>query len=311
MRSIRIPHPHVGLALRDKHFVTALLAEFLGVLLFQLLAGSIGHGPVETATCFAAIMYFVGPLSGGHLNPLVSLAGAATGHIDLVRGLCYAVVQILGAIMGAVLQVTQKLGAKGRVGVSVWLITDFSFGSPSDSCLAPPKHVSGPQLWGWEFLLSFLFLAVMYSCVFVAPGQGSAAPLAAGLALLAALSTGGFYTGGSPLNPARLFANMAVFRCDVAWGWTYLAAHLAAVGAAVAWVWPVHGLGMFMGGPRPDAFTGTSNTLGGSSLTDPFLAGTTGSSSGGGGGGPGGPTSGTAGGRIGAGMEPATAGGYV
>ncbi|KAG2438040.1 hypothetical protein HXX76_005654 [Chlamydomonas incerta] len=294
MRSIRIPHPHVGLALRDKHFVTALLAEFLGVLLFQLLAGSIEHGPVETATAFAAIMYFVGPLSGGHLNPMVSLAGAATGHIDLVRGLCYAVVQILGAIMGAILQ--------------VWLISDFSFGAASDSCVAPPKHVSGPQLWGWEFLLAFFFLAVMYSSVFVAPGHGGAAPLAAGLALLAALSTGGFYTGGSPLNPARLFANMVVFRCDVAWGWTYLAAHLAAIGAAVAWVWPVHGLGMFMGGPRPDSFTGTANTLGGSSLTDPFLAGTTGSS--------GGPTSGTGGGgggggRTGAGLEPTSVGGYV
>lgn len=59
---------------------------------------------------------------------------------------------------------------------------------------------------------------------------------------------GGFYTGGSPLNPARIFANMVVFRCDAVWGWTYLAAHLAAIGAAVAWVWPVHGLGMFMGG---------------------------------------------------------------
>eukprot|EP00198_Chlamydomonas_reinhardtii_P002331 XP_001691667.1 major intrinsic protein superfamily, aquaporin-like protein [Chlamydomonas reinhardtii] len=237
-------------------------------------------------------LYFVGPLSGGHLNPLVSLAGAATGHIDLVRGLCYAVAQILGAILGAILQ--------------VWLITDFSFGAPSDSCLAPPKHVSGPQLWGWETLLSFFFLAVMYSSVFVAPGHGGAAPLAAGLALLAALSTGGFYTGGSPLNPARIFANMVVFRCDAVWGWTYLAAHLAAIGAAVAWVWPVHGLGMFMGGPRPDAFTGAANTLGGSSLTDPFLAGTTGSSSGA----PAGPTSGT-GARGTGGMEPASAGGYV
>lgn len=43
--------------------------------------------------------------------------------------------------------------------LQVWLITDFSFGAPSDSCLAPPKHVSGPQLWGWETLLSFFFLA--------------------------------------------------------------------------------------------------------------------------------------------------------
>lgn len=60
--------------------------------------------------------------------------------------------------------------------------------------------------------------------------------------------SGGWYTGVSPLNPARVIANMLVFRCDVKWGWSYLLAHLAAVGAAVAWVWPVHGLGMYMGG---------------------------------------------------------------
>ncbi|EFJ43062.1 hypothetical protein VOLCADRAFT_96845 [Volvox carteri f. nagariensis] len=118
----------------------------------------------------------------------------------------------------------------------------------------------------------------MYTAVFVAPGQGTAAPLAAGLALLAALSTGdgwvgGFYTGGSPLNPARVIANMIVYRCNISWGWSYLLAQLAAIGAAVAWVWPVHGLGMYMGGPRPDAFTGAGTQLGTPGLTDPLLGG--------------------------------------
>ncbi|KXZ48907.1 hypothetical protein GPECTOR_24g196 [Gonium pectorale] len=115
--------------------------------------------------------------------------------------------------------------------------------------------------------------SVMYGAVFVAPGHGTAAPISAGLALLAALSTGGLYTGGSPLNPARVIANMIVFRCGVSWGWSYLAAHLAAVGAAVAWTWPVHGLGYYMGGPRPDAFSGQGHNLGSSGLADPLLPG--------------------------------------
>ncbi|KAG2486318.1 hypothetical protein HYH03_015022 [Edaphochlamys debaryana] len=255
----RLPHPHLTHALRDGALVKALVAEFLGVMFFQLLAGSVTHGPVETAAAFAAIMYFTSHISGGHLNPVVSLAAAGTGHIDLVRGVLYAVVQILGAIVGAILQ--------------VWLVYGNAFGKTSDSCFSPPRHVTGPQLWGWEFLLTFLFLAVMYSALFIAPGHGSAAPLAAGLALLAALSTGGFYTGGSPLNPARVLANMLVFRCGTAWGWSYLAAHLAAVGAAVAWVWPVHGLGMYMGGENPAAFTGTGRELGGTGLTDPLMGG--------------------------------------
>ncbi|PNH09725.1 hypothetical protein TSOC_003641 [Tetrabaena socialis] len=144
----------------------------------------------------------------------------------------------------------------------VGLVYDYTLGKPSDSCFSPPGHVTGPQLWGWEFLLTAFFLAapprgdgcsfggrVMYSAVFVPPGHGWASPLAAGLALLAALSTGGYFTGGSPLNSARVLANMLVYRCNISWGWSYLAAHLAAIGAALCWVWPVHGLGMYMGGP--------------------------------------------------------------
>ncbi|GIM14659.1 hypothetical protein Vretimale_17609, partial [Volvox reticuliferus] len=237
----------------------ALVAEFLGTLLFQLYSGTVSRGPVETAAAFAAIMYLTYNLSGGHLNPAVSLAGAGTGHVDFVRGLLYAVVQILGAIAGALIQ--------------VGLVYDSVVGHPSESCFSPPRHVTGPELWGWEFISTFFFLAVMYTAVFVAPGQGTAAPLAAGLALLAVLSTGGFYTGGSPLNPARVIANMLVYRCNISWGWSYLLAQLAAVGAAVAWVWPVYGLGMYMGGPRPDAFTGTGSQLGTTGLADPLLGG--------------------------------------
>lgn len=34
-------------------------------------------------------------ISGGHLNPAVSLAGAASGHIDWTRGVTYAIAQVV------------------------------------------------------------------------------------------------------------------------------------------------------------------------------------------------------------------------
>ncbi len=39
---------------------------------------------------------------------------------------------------------------------------DAGFGQHSESCFAPPSHVTGPQLWGWEFLLTFFFVAGAY-----------------------------------------------------------------------------------------------------------------------------------------------------
>lgn len=58
-------------------------------------------------------VYAVKPLSGGHLNPAVSLASAVSGHIDWARGLMYTAAQVLGAIMGALLQAS---GGKTRAG---------------------------------------------------------------------------------------------------------------------------------------------------------------------------------------------------
>lgn len=64
-----------------------------GVALFQLLGGS-GTDPLQTAFTFSAIMYATKYLSGGHLNPAVSLAALLSGHIDYIRGFMYIGAQV-------------------------------------------------------------------------------------------------------------------------------------------------------------------------------------------------------------------------
>jgi aquaporin Z len=39
-------------------------------------------------------VYAIKHVSGGHLNPAVSLAAAITGHIDWTRGLLYLLAQV-------------------------------------------------------------------------------------------------------------------------------------------------------------------------------------------------------------------------
>ncbi|KAJ9514491.1 hypothetical protein QJQ45_016227 [Haematococcus lacustris] len=171
----QMPAIHLRWAARDKYLWMSLLAEFVGTALFQLLGATSADNPLQSAFSLGAIMYATKYISGGHLNPAVSLAALMSGHIDYVRGLAYIAAQMLGAVGGAVMQ--------------AFLSPDSEMGKLGPGCFAPMKSLTNWGLFGWETLLTFLFIAVMYAAIFVRPGHGDAAPLAAALALFAALST--------------------------------------------------------------------------------------------------------------------------
>ena len=97
----------------------ALLAEFLGsALLAAVVIGSgitaqrlspndIGLELLENAAATAAGLYTIilmfGPASGGHFNPVVSLADASFGGITWRTAFAYIPTQIAGCVSGAVL----------------------------------------------------------------------------------------------------------------------------------------------------------------------------------------------------------------
>ncbi|KAL6759153.1 aquaporin-like protein [Haematococcus lacustris] len=232
---MKMPAIHLRWAARDKYLWMSLLAEFVGTALFQLLGATSADNPLQSAFSLGAIMYATKYISGGHLNPAVSLAALMSGHIDYVRGLAYIAAQMLGAVGGAVMQ--------------AFLSPDSEMGKLGPGCFAPMKSLTNWGLFGWETLLTFLFIAVMYAAIFVRPGHGDAAPLAAALALFAALSTGGSFTGGSPLNPARVFAGALVFKCFWRWAFVYICAQLTAAVMAAGWAVLVFGKGDFFRHP--------------------------------------------------------------
>ena len=48
-------------------------------------------------------LQIIGPISGCHINPAVSLSMAAAGKISVVRAFAFTIVQCVGAICGAAL----------------------------------------------------------------------------------------------------------------------------------------------------------------------------------------------------------------
>src|SRR5580698_5372270 len=77
-----------------------------GIAAQQLSPGNIGLELFENAAATAAGLYalilMVGPVSGAHFNPVVSLVDAAFGGLSLRDAAAYLVAQAAGCSAGAV-----------------------------------------------------------------------------------------------------------------------------------------------------------------------------------------------------------------
>ena len=72
---------------------------------FRFDGGSVAAGVVATALAFGlvllALAYVLGPISGAHVNPAVTLGAALTRRIEPIEALGYVVAQFVGGILGA------------------------------------------------------------------------------------------------------------------------------------------------------------------------------------------------------------------
>jgi aquaporin Z len=75
-----------------------LAAEFLGTLLLVLTIVATGGSSVFTGVVLAVIIFLIGGVSGGHVNPAVSFAMFLSGSLPASTFLAYSVVQLLGGL---------------------------------------------------------------------------------------------------------------------------------------------------------------------------------------------------------------------
>lgn len=96
-----------------------LLAEFIGTVLLlatvvgsgimavQLSAGNAGIALLANASATAGMLYVLivvlGPISGAHMNPAVSLVFRLRGELSTADAFAYAASQLAGAVAGVVL----------------------------------------------------------------------------------------------------------------------------------------------------------------------------------------------------------------
>lgn len=163
---------------------TALLVMAIigsGIAAARLSPGDVGlqllESAVATAAALVAIILALGPVSGAHLNPVVTIADRVLGGISTTEAALYVVTQIVGGALGAV-------------------IANVMFSLPAVELSTHARSSGG--LWVSEAVATFGLLVVIFGVV--RSGRSAAAPFAVGA-----------YIGGAYLfMSSTSFANPAV-----------------------------------------------------------------------------------------------------
>src|SRR5690349_23628646 len=239
LRSIGQPNSVAGaFDFWDDHYEgRRLFSELLGTFFLVLVA--VGGGMVSAhfggdavpygakvvspALMVAAIILFMGTVSGAHLNPAVSIAFAARGDFPWRRVPAYIVAQLLGAI-GATLLLWAFLGKEGSAGLTL-----------------PGNGIATASAMLWEVVLTAGLVSVILGTASGAQQIGSLA--AVGVASYIALAgLWGSPVSGASMNPARSLGPALVKGDWTAW-WAYLVGPIVGGAIAVGFAYVLRGSG--------------------------------------------------------------------
>lgn len=177
---------------------------------------------------FALLVAATAKISGGHINPAVTFAAAATGKMKISTGVLYILAQLAAAILGSLLLKLVIAGpVEGNLGATTISVFEPAVGGGLlDDAVG---NGAGAALLV-EAVLTFVLVFVVFATAFDRKGMAHLAPIAIGLAIVVDHFVGIPLTGAS-MNPARSFGPAVV--ADV-WDdqWIYWFGPL--IGAAVA-----------------------------------------------------------------------------
>ncbi|RZT84209.1 aquaporin Z/aquaporin NIP [Pseudonocardia sediminis] len=151
--------------------------------------------PLVFGFALLVVVAAIGHVSGGHVNPAVTLGLAATGRFPWRFVPAYLVAQLGGALLGA-LATWATFGNPGRA--------DAALGA---TAFAPATGIGQALLV--EALVTFLLVFVVVSVATDERVPSALAPLAVGFALTVSVMIAGPVTGGA-VNPVRALGPMIV-----------------------------------------------------------------------------------------------------
>ncbi|KAK4879665.1 hypothetical protein RN001_007811 [Aquatica leii] len=223
----------------SEFFGTAILV-FLGCMscAVGLSGGSVPHEQIALSFGLAVMLSVqtFGHISGSHINPMVTIAGAVSGKLPFIEVPIYFVGQFAGAFAGygLLMSITPSIHqAKYELRQTASNVTEnvkvLGVCSPHIN-----DDLSGFQGMFCEFILSLLFILIVCSVWdHRNANKHDSVPIKLGLAIAVLALAGGPFTGAN-MNPARSFAP-AVWHGDWDGHWAYWVGPLLAgfVGAGL------------------------------------------------------------------------------
>ena len=236
----------------DRYEGRRLFSELLGTFFLVLVA--VGGGMVNArfggqavpytaqvvapALMVAAVILFMGTVSGAHLNPAVSIAFALRGDFPWKRVPPYIVAQFLGAAL-ATLVLWALIGKQGSAGLTL-----------------PGHGISTATALGWEVVLTAGLVSVILGTASGAQQLGPLAAIGVG-SYIALAGLWGAPVSGASMNPARSLGPALVLNDWTAW-WAYLIGPVVGGIIAVGFAYVLRGAGGGLSGTQ--AATGTLGT---------------------------------------------------
>ncbi len=186
------------------NMLAAAVAEFIGTfvliyggtavavaaLLERPVAGPIYDSlatPLAFGLALLVVVASIGHVSGGHVNPAVTLGLAVTGHFPWRYVPAYLAAQLLGAVLGA---------------LATWVTFGDAARATGNLAATSPGTTGAGTAVLVEALVTFLLVFVVVSVATDDRVHPALAPVAVGSALAVAVLVAGPVTGGA-VNPVR------------------------------------------------------------------------------------------------------------
>ena len=166
------------------------------------------------------IIFFMGTISGAHLNPAVTLAFAVRGNFPWRRVPGYIIVQIVGAVLAAG-------------------FLQLMYGGIINGATEPTKDVSLWVAMLTEAVLTLGLVSVILGTASGARNVGANGALAVG-AYIGLVSVWGAPVSGASMNPARSFAPELIAG-NLSDYWIYLVGPIVGAMIAVGFEWILKG----------------------------------------------------------------------